>query len=632
MSEHPPKKDPQKELEELLLAEQKIREDEEELERSKSVLSGVSSGSAQGQLKKEEKSSQQEPIKKEEKGKEKKASGTYYREVKDGGKVVLRLGDILPPEKVLLGGAMAGAQVRITGIRSLPQENGDFSLDLEVTTPDGVITPLSGVRSDSPKLALGLNETARGASRMKESHVKEVIEKMPKPTLVQPVQETPVAAETPAPVAEEIPEVGETPAVMPVAPEALAGSPEAMIAKYEALLEEREELAGKSRNGDAFAREKLIKIDALLNAIEIDAGELTERLENKNSLKWFTSDTLVPKVKEAIRLDNGNITDADFTSQDLAVFEPSENEKDTIALYTVNGFVVMLENKSDEIGIGHPDARYTVFGPNGKPLESELVLESAEMLAKEKGLEYQKKVEGNYKKIAKKTDGIKKWNEEAIKRITGHLAEEIAKYEQGEVTETPKKKVLEAADTLEADKQKFDALLLEKMAIDAELAETDKLIAELTAELAKLKVLMDSVKETKTEQETASGGTIGERRHRMAQKLEAGPTFYMGTPLVLNAQETIFTSNSYSAEYKEGHVLYKFYPSVDGKEAEFEFVSDDATIKMIQANSLEVVRPACELMDTPSEETTKVLTVSKGTSVFENNQWKVVKKAKITFV
>jgi TolA-binding protein len=108
---------------------------------------------------------------------------------------------------------------------------------------------------------------------------------------------------------------------------------------------------------------------------------------------------------------------------------------------------------------------------------------------------------------------------------------------------------------------------------------------------------------------------------------EAPNEFYMGVPL-----DNSFLINSKSDKYKEGNTMYKFNIGRVQNEAEFEFISDGETIKFIQNNSLEVVRPACKFENEPSNNTSRVITTEKGKARFQDDKWIIIDKAKIRFV
>ena len=103
-------------------------------------------------------------------------------------------------------------------------------------------------------------------------------------------------------------------------------------------------------------------------------------------------------------------------------------------------------------------------------------------------------------------------------------------------------------------------------------------------------------------------------------------TFYMGSPI-----ENFFPKNSRSNEYKKGLVLYKFFQTQNQNEAQFEFVSDEETIKHIRSNSMELVNPACNSQNSPSTNTNTVRTISKGFARFDNDRWNIIEKALIKF-
>lgn len=107
---------------------------------------------------------------------------------------------------------------------------------------------------------------------------------------------------------------------------------------------------------------------------------------------------------------------------------------------------------------------------------------------------------------------------------------------------------------------------------------------------------------------------------------EASKEFFMGVPY-----ENSFTVNSKSETYLLGKAMYKFLIGNTQSEADFEFISDSETIKYIQNNNLEIVRPACVLENSSSPNTIKVVTVKKGKARFQEDKWVIIEKAKIRF-
>ncbi len=116
------------------------------------------------------------------------------------------------------------------------------------------------------------------------------------------------------------------------------------------------------------------------------------------------------------------------------------------------------------------------------------------------------------------------------------------------------------------------------------------------------------------------------------KNLEYGPVFYMGEPMHF-PEGDMFVKNSKSTEYKQGYVVYKFLPIENSNRAEFEFISDEATMMIPRSNNIEHMREACRFIDSyPSEQTKKVTTIERGEAeLLPDGNWRITKKAKVRF-
>ncbi len=111
-------------------------------------------------------------------------------------------------------------------------------------------------------------------------------------------------------------------------------------------------------------------------------------------------------------------------------------------------------------------------------------------------------------------------------------------------------------------------------------------------------------------------------------KLENLNPFYMSQ----NKGDT-FYPNSKSSEYKEGHCAYKFTPN-SADEAEFEFISDSATLKMINNNDVGSIKSACRVEgDNTDKNIKKIETLERGIAKKnDKGEWIVTKKAKVQYI
>jgi hypothetical protein len=147
-----------------------------------------------------------------------------------------------------------------------------------------------------------------------------------------------------------------------------------------------------------------------------------------------------------------------------------------------------------------------------------------------------------------------------------------------------------------------------------------KEMSEITAEFSRIKQPADKKSTKDTYQQKA------EVDRNVVVFNEASKEFFMGVPY-----ENSFTVNSKSETYLLGKAMYKFLIGNTQSEADFEFISDSETIKYIQNNNLEIVRPACVLENSPTQNTIKVVTVKKGKARFQEDKWVIIEKAKIRF-
>ncbi len=167
---------------------------------------------------------------------------------------------------------------------------------------------------------------------------------------------------------------------------------------------------------------------------------------------------------------------------------------------------------------------------------------------------------------------------------------------------------------------------------DRDYSRLDKKIEDLRYSMSLIQSDIDFLKKQK--QEKLENNSYSQRQEihtpipvqNVASKQPESNTFYMGSPI-----ENFFPKNSRSNEYKKGLVLYKFFQTQNQNEAQFEFVSDEETIKHIRSNSMELVNPACNSQNSPSTNTNTVRTISKGFARFDNDRWNIIEKALIKF-
>lgn len=134
------------------------------------------------------------------------------------------------------------------------------------------------------------------------------------------------------------------------------------------------------------------------------------------------------------------------------------------------------------------------------------------------------------------------------------------------------------------------------------------------------------------------GGTAAVSSEKTEKKddssLEEAPSFFAGMVEGSDGRG-YFPGYAISKGYRDGVHLFNFY-SKNENEAEFNFISNEHTIKFVKNTYVENMKPACIILNLPTTKTARVETVSPGKVVLDRHNsdgnWKVVEQAKIRFV
>ncbi len=387
-----------------------------------------------------------------------------------------------------------------------------------------------------------------------------------------------------------------------------------LVDKFAGFAEERDRLVAELEKGEnAEIRETIEKIDDLLERTAEPLAELTDRMEKKNPVKWFTNGTIDLAIRQVINLEDPQVTDEDFTS-DVGHLWNSEDSEAPEKSFTMNGFVVEIDDEAE----GGQEPKYLVYGPNGYQLEDGrgLSFEAAEKLAKEKAVEHQKVLEKEYVKVAKNFDV---WNEREIARLTELLEKEIARpAEQSE-----------DSSANEAGKQDLlESVLLEQNEIDRELAESDRRIEELNAEILRLEAVVDEetgkhFADSFLPKDLGGAPELKPTVPDLELKYK-GPAFYMNTSPAGDGDSGYFDGFAKVPERK-GISLFECKPTGEN-EAELYLLSTVRSTALASGDRERLSR-AVEFKNLPADGIVTAISVEEpGIIEFDGTKWKVMRR------